>query len=88
MKGLAIAEKLWSLLGFSDILYDEMDVDKLPLTFNYELKLGGSAPKPQLYLPVQGKSDDSVADALTDFFEYLDWHGLACRYKRELVPNL
>jgi DMATS type aromatic prenyltransferase len=88
MKGLAIAERLWSLLGFSDILYDEMDVDKLPLTFNYELKLGGSAPKPQLYLPVQGKSDDSVADALTEFFKYLDWHGLACRYKRELVSNL
>jgi hypothetical protein len=65
MKGLAIAEKLWSLLGFSDTLYDEVDVYKFPLTFNYKLNLGGSAPKSQLYLPVQGKSGDFVADALT-----------------------
>jgi hypothetical protein len=65
MKGLAIAEKLWSLLGFSDTLYDEVDVYKFPLTFNYKLTLGGSAPKSQLYLPVRGKSGDFVADALT-----------------------
>lgn len=88
MKGLAIAEKLWDLLGFSDTVYDTVGVDKLPLTFNYELKEKESTPRPQLYLPIQGKGDDFVADALAEFFKYLDWEGCAGRYKQELISNL
>jgi DMATS type aromatic prenyltransferase len=88
MKGLAIAEKLWNLLGFSDTMYNEANADQLPLAFYYELKWRGSAPKPQLYLPVHGKNDEFVADALTEFFKYLDWHGYANRYKRDLISNL
>ncbi|PLB52028.1 putative dimethylallyl tryptophan synthase [Aspergillus steynii IBT 23096] len=87
MKGLEIAENLWNLLGLSDTVYETVDVDKLPLTFNYELKEKEQAPKPQLYLPVQGKGDEFVADALTEFFKFLDWQGFACRYKQDLISN-
>ncbi|KAB8233939.1 putative dimethylallyl tryptophan synthase [Aspergillus alliaceus] len=86
-KGLLIAEKLWSVLHFKELSYADMDADQLPLAVYYEMKHGGTAPKPQLYLPLHGVNDDFIADALTKFFEYLEWGGFAARYKQELISN-
>ncbi|KAL4875443.1 putative dimethylallyl tryptophan synthase [Aspergillus karnatakaensis] len=87
LQGLAIAEKLWEFLGFSEVELGEATTEKLPLMINYEMKQKAAAPKPQLYLPVQDKCDEAVADGLTGFFEYLEWEGLAGSYKRDLVEN-
>jgi DMATS type aromatic prenyltransferase len=88
VKGLAIAEKLWSILRSDETSRSHTDVDRLPLVLNYELKCGGETVRPQLYLPLHGQNDDSVSDGLTDFFKYLKWEGLATRYKQELIQNL
>jgi DMATS type aromatic prenyltransferase len=88
LRGLTIAEKLWSLLGFKDTVYSRMTMEQLPLQVNYGMKSGSSAIKPQLYLPLQDTTDELVADALTEFFKYLEWEGLASSYKDDLVSNL
>ncbi|KAA8652095.1 uncharacterized protein ATNIH1004_000999 [Aspergillus tanneri] len=88
LKGLGIAEKLWNIFGFHDMECPTTDVDRLPMAAYYEMKPGKSTPKPQLYLPLHGRNDEVIADALTEFFRYLEWEGYACRYKPDLISNL
>ncbi|KAJ6186274.1 dimethylallyl tryptophan synthase [Penicillium mononematosum] len=88
VKGLAIAEKLWSFLRLDEASRSHTDVDHLPLVLNYGLEIGGETVRPQLYLPSHGQNDDSGSDGLADFFRYLKWENLATRYKQELIQNL
>jgi tryptophan 4-dimethylallyltransferase/cyclo-acetoacetyl-L-tryptophan dimethylallyltransferase len=62
-------------------------MDQLPLVVNYELSSGSATPKPQLYLPLHGRNDEAMANALTKFWEYLGWKGLAAQYKKDLYAN-
>ncbi|WEW59278.1 hypothetical protein PRK78_004747 [Emydomyces testavorans] len=88
LTGLRILEDIWNMLGIGDSCSSLMDVNRLPLLSNYEFKPGAPYPKPQLYIPLHGKNDDVVADQMTKVFEYLQWNGLAARYKEELASNL
>ncbi|KAF4237954.1 hypothetical protein CNMCM6457_000431 [Aspergillus fumigatiaffinis] len=87
MKGLEIAEELWRILQFDDAVCSHSNMDQLPLVVNYELSSGSATPKPQLYLPLHGRNDEAMANALTKFWEYLGWKGLAAQYKKDLYAN-
>ncbi|EAU29303.1 predicted protein [Aspergillus terreus NIH2624] len=87
LRGLEIAEELWNILQVGGETRSHTDVDQLPLVVNYELSSSSATPTPQLYLPLHGRNDESVANALTKFWEYLGWKGVAARYKKELYAN-
>ncbi|EFQ97023.1 tryptophan dimethylallyltransferase [Nannizzia gypsea CBS 118893] len=88
LTGLSLIEAIWDILDMGDSKTQQMDFNYLPLGFYYELQQGTEYPKPQLYIPLHEKNDDTIANRLTKVFEYLKWNDIAVRYKEQLMANL
>lgn len=88
LTGLSLIEVIWKILDMRDSKAPQMDFNFLPLGFYYELQQGTEHPKPQLYIPLHEKNDDTIANRMTEVFEFLKWNDIAVRYKEQLMANL
>ncbi|GES63811.1 hypothetical protein ATEIFO6365_0007049800 [Aspergillus terreus] len=86
-KGLEIAQYFLGLLNYTP---EQTNVEPSfsALLANYELKIGSPHPKPQIYFPLHKIDDETAADILTRFFDYLGWQGIASNFKDSLISNM
>lgn len=86
-KGLEIAEYFMSLLNYTP---EQTNVDSsfAALLANYELRIGSPHPKPQIYFPLHRIDDETAANILTRFFDYLGWQGIASNFKDSMLSNM
>ncbi|PKX89312.1 putative tryptophan dimethylallyltransferase [Aspergillus novofumigatus IBT 16806] len=91
--GLELLRELWDLLRISEGHCDgpsgfhELGTspeERLPFIVNFSLSPGNPLPVPQIYFPVFGLNDKSVANALEAFFQRVGWTNLAESYMLDL----
>ncbi|PKY09200.1 putative DMATS type aromatic prenyltransferase [Aspergillus campestris IBT 28561] len=73
-RSIGLLKRLW------DILELDRFTPSMPFTWNYEIRPGRNYPDVRTYFPICDRSDEEVAQAVSQWFELLGWHETASSY--------
>ncbi|KAK1143570.1 aromatic prenyltransferase (DMATS family) [Aspergillus melleus] len=83
-RSIGLLRRLWEILELDGI------TPSMPFTWNYEIHPGQTYPDVRLYFAICDRSDEEVAQAVSQWFELLGWHETASSYSdtlQYLQPN-